>query len=238
MSTMRHHTRRTVRTGPVSLRAPHEPDDADLIASVRAGNVCAYDTLFKRHRASANNLARQLAPGSRVAQDDLVAEASTQVLEVLLAGNGPASTFRAYLLTTLRHIAYDRSRRIRRLEFVGDISSTVDMRPGAMRLMLGDPAAAMCVCTLILRAFAQLPRRWRWILWHTEVEGYSTSEIAPILNLTPNGTSALAHRAREGRKRAYAQVDTAESSVTHRRTSTGRLGACRKRAAWTRDQRT
>jgi DNA-directed RNA polymerase specialized sigma24 family protein len=45
-----------------------------------------------------------------------VAEAFAKVLGTPRAGGGPDSAFRAYLLTTVRHVRYDRTRRERRIE--------------------------------------------------------------------------------------------------------------------------
>ena len=53
------------------------------------------------------------------------------------------------------------------------------------------------------QAFASLPERWQLVLWHTEVEGRSAAEVAPILGLAPNAVAALAYRAREGLRQAY-----------------------------------
>jgi hypothetical protein len=55
------------------------------------------------------------------------------------------------------------------------------------------------------RAFARLPERWRAVLWHTEVEGESPAQVAPLLGLTPNGVAALAYRARERLRQMYLQ---------------------------------
>ena len=66
------------------------------------------------------------------------------------------------------------------------------------------------------------------MLWHTEIEGQSPAEVAPILGLTANGVSALAYRAREGLRQAYLQVHLAETTDRHCRTAAERLGA------WTR----
>ena len=52
-------------------------------------------------------------------------------------------------------------------------------------------------------ALAALPQRWQRVLWHTEVEGLSAAEIAPLLGLAPNAVAALAYRAREGLRQAY-----------------------------------
>lgn len=89
------------------------PSDAELIDAVRSGQVDAFGSLYERHVSAAYNLAMQLAR-SRAESDDLVSEAFARVLDTLRAGRGPDSAFRAYLLTALRHVAYDKTRRDRR----------------------------------------------------------------------------------------------------------------------------
>jgi hypothetical protein len=54
--------------------------------------------------------------------DDLVAEAFTKLFTTLLGGAGPDTAFRAYLLTVLRYIRYDRARQGRRLELSDDMT--------------------------------------------------------------------------------------------------------------------
>ncbi|HEV2784671.1 MAG TPA: sigma-70 family RNA polymerase sigma factor, partial [Actinophytocola sp.] len=206
------------------------PSDAELINAVRNGDVSAYGQLYERHSASAYNLARQLAR-SQAEQDDLVSEAFEKVLATLRAGRGPDSAFRAYLLTALRHTAYDKTRRDRRIELhgdVGEISTGSGVGAEEISVPFVDPAVAGLERSLAARAFARLPERWQAVLWHTEIEGQSPAEVAPILGLTPNGVSALAYRAREGLKQAYLQVYLADTTDRRCRATTDRLGA------WTR----
>ncbi|HEY3607597.1 MAG TPA: sigma-70 family RNA polymerase sigma factor, partial [Pseudonocardiaceae bacterium] len=98
------------------------PSDAELIDAVRGGQVEAFGSLYERHVSAAYNLARQLAR-SRAESDDLVSEAFARVLDTLRAGRGPDSAFRAYLLTSLRHVAYDKTRRDRKVELTDDITA-------------------------------------------------------------------------------------------------------------------
>lgn len=182
-----------------------QPSDAELAAAVRAGNTGAYAGLYERHVAAARLLARQLSP-SAAAADDLVSEAFLKVLDTLLAGGGPDSAFRAYLLTTLRHAGYDRTRRDRRLEWSDDMTRHDRGIPWE------DPAVAGLESALAARAFARLPERWRRVLWHTEVERVTPTELAPLLGLTPNGVAALAYRAREGLRQAYLREQVADGA--------------------------
>jgi RNA polymerase sigma factor (sigma-70 family) len=204
-----------------------EPGDAELIAAVREGSTESYATLYERHRAAAYNLARQLARSPTEA-DDLVSDAFAELLDTLRSGRGPDTAFRAYLLTTLRHSAYDRTRRERRIELSDDVSTYDTGIP------FTDTAIAALDRSLVARAFAQLPERWQAVLWHTEIEGQSSAEIAPLLGLTPNGVSALAYRAREGLRQAYLQAHLADVTAAgggHERcqATIDRLGA------WIRD---
>ncbi|HWE88018.1 MAG TPA: sigma-70 family RNA polymerase sigma factor, partial [Pseudonocardiaceae bacterium] len=206
------------------------PSDAELIDSVRSGRIDAYGSLYARHVAAAHNLARQLARSSAEA-DDLVSEAFAKVLDTLRAGRGPDTSFRAYLLTALRHVAYDKTRRDRRLELTEDIESTAT---GTAAEKISEPFRDTAVAgldrSLAAQAFARLPERWQAVLWHTEIEGQAPAEVAPLLGLTANGVSALAYRAREGLRQAYLQVYLAQPAAQSVRCQ----ATVDKLGAWTR----
>ncbi|WP_257922985.1 sigma-70 family RNA polymerase sigma factor, partial [Amycolatopsis iheyensis] len=199
--------------------------DAELIAEVRAGKIASYGTLYERHTGAAHNLARQLARSSSEA-DDLVSEAFAKVLDTLRGGKGPDTAFRAYLLTALRHTAYDRTRKERRVDLNEDMT---DVSAEALTVPFSDTAVAGLERTMAAKAFARLPERWQAVLWHTEIEQQSPAEVAPLLGLTANGVSALAYRAREGLRQAYLQVHLQENAEERCRACAERLGA------WTRD---
>lgn len=201
------------------------PSDAELIESVRSGETSAYGSLYERHVNAAYNLARQLTRSSSEA-DDLVAEAFAKVLDSLKVGRGPDEAFRAYLLTTLRNTAYDKTRRDRKLQLADDVSEVASAE--MVSIPFQDTAVSGLERSLAAKAFATLPERWQAVLWHTEIEGQSPAEIAPILGLTANGVSALAYRAREGLRQAYLQVHLAESTAVRCKATVDRLGA------WTR----
>ena len=190
--------------------------DAELIARLRGrardrDSTDAFATLYGRHQQAARALARQLARSPADA-DDLVAGAFTRMLEILRAGRGPTEAFRAYLLTSVRHLAYDRSRAERRLDLTDDIADVHGIDPDGTIVPFTDPALAGLERTLAARAFATLPERWQAVLWHLEVEGDSPADIAPLFGLTANAVSALGYRAREGLRQAYLQEHLASGS--------------------------
>ncbi|WIV58499.1 sigma-70 family RNA polymerase sigma factor [Amycolatopsis nalaikhensis] len=202
--------------------------DAELIAEVRDGKIESYGALYSRHTGAAHNLARQLARSSSEA-DDLVSEAFAKVLDTLRGGKGPDTAFRAYLLTALRHTAYDRTRKERRVDLNEDMTEVGGAAAEALTVPFSDTAVAGLERTMAAKAFARLPERWQAVLWHTEIEQQSPAEVAPLLGLTANGVSALAYRAREGLRQAYLQVHLQENAEERCRACAERLGA------WTRD---
>jgi RNA polymerase sigma factor (sigma-70 family) len=201
----------------------HDPDevaggsDAELITRVRSGDRAAFGQLYSRHAAAAANLARQFARAPSEV-DDLVSEAFARVLDSLLGGRGPDSAFRAYLFTTLRNTAFDRTRKDRRLQFTDDI--TVHESPE----VADDPVVLQLENTLVAKAFGALPERWQTVLWHTQVEGQSPAEVGVLLGMAPNAVTSLAFRAREGLREAYLQAHLADTAAERCRATVDRLG--------------
>ncbi len=177
--------------------AVRELSDAELIASARKGDSDAYGELYRRHVDSARAAARALTRSSSDA-DDLTSEAFARVLRALQGGGGPEVSFRPYLVTAVRNAFYDKVRRNRE-DPSPDMSDEVNVA-------LLDAANSQEDGAFASAAFATLPERWQLVLWHTEVEGRSVAEVAPLLGLAPNAVAALAYRAREGLRQAYLQA--------------------------------
>jgi RNA polymerase sigma factor (sigma-70 family) len=203
------------------------PTDAELIEAVRRGEVDAFGSLYERHVTAAYNLARQLAR-SRAESDDLVSETFARMLNTLSAGRGPDTAFRAYLLTALRHVAYDKTRRDSKINLTDDVTAVSGVRTERISEPFRDTALAGLECSLATKAFAVLPERWQTVLWYTEIEGLSPAETAPILGLTANGVSALAYRARDALREAYLLVQVTATATPACQATHGDL------AAWTR----
>jgi RNA polymerase sigma factor (sigma-70 family) len=184
---------------PDATEVEFEIPDAELIAAVRTGDVAAFGELFRRHVGAARRLARQLTRSAAEA-DDLISEAFERVLDSLLAGSGPSTAFRGYLMRTLRNALVDKARRDHRVLLSDDFT---EIDPGVEFV---DTALADLENQLVAQALASLPQRWQSVLWRTEVEGESLATVAAALGLTSNGVAALAYRAREGLRQAYLQM--------------------------------
>lgn len=170
-------------------------DDGELLELARDGDQDAYAALFTRYTYSAYRLARHLGQGED--SDDVVSESFAKVLGLLRRGKGPDTAFRAYLFTTIRHEAASRSK-LRQRVVPTDDAEQID-RP----VPFGDGKLDDFERTTIRAAYESLPRRWRTVLWHLDVEGLKPLELGPLLDLSPNSISALAYRARSGLREAY-----------------------------------
>ena len=178
--------------------------DEALLDVIGQGSADAYAVLFQRYRRPAQQLASHLS--SAAVANDVVAESFALVVNQLHGGHGRGTSFRGTLFTTLRHEA------ARRAEDSGGIDRIVPFGAGPMESFDDDIARA---------AFESLPGRWQSVLWHVEVNGTKPRELAPILEMSASGASALARRAREGLRQAYLHQHSART--TRKRTS----AACR-----------
>ncbi|MGB2756387.1 MAG: sigma-70 family RNA polymerase sigma factor [Acidimicrobiia bacterium] len=210
---------------------PEGAGDAELIARVRAGDRDAYGELYERHVGAAQACARAMVR-NRTDADDLVNEAFTRVLNALRNAGGPEIAFRPYLLASVRNVAYDRARKNKRVDIVEDVDRVVPADMLRSEIDFGAGAER----TIIADAYATLPERWRMVLWHTEVEGMSPADVAPLLGIAPNAVAALAYRAREGLRQAYLQAHVLHSEDADCRWAIERLSASARDRLPSRDR--
>ncbi|MFI1354750.1 sigma-70 family RNA polymerase sigma factor [Streptomyces sp. NPDC020898] len=220
------------------------PSDTDLIGRMRSGDDTAYEELFRRHADAVRRYARTCCRDGHTA-DDLTAEVFARMLQAVRGGSGPEYAVRAYLLTTVRRVAANWTTSAKREQLVDDFAvfaaqaargsemstrSTVSaMYSDNDTLDLGADVRAMHQAeqSMAMQAFRSLPERWQAVLWHTEVEDESPSEVATLFGLDANGTRVLASRAREGLKQAYLQAHVSATLATDEECSryADRLGA-------------
>ncbi|MGM9387125.1 RNA polymerase sigma factor, partial [Streptomyces antibioticus] len=197
------------------------PPDTDLIARMRSGDDTAYEELYRRHADAVRRYARTCCRDAHTA-DDLTAEVFARMLQAVRGGSGPEYAVRAYLLTSVRRVAAGWTQSAKREQLVDDFAvfatqaarasevadDTASMGSFGAGLDLGADVRAMHEAeqSMAMQAFRSLPERWQAVLWHTEVEDESPSEVAMLFGLDANGTRVLASRAREGLKQAYLQA--------------------------------
>ena len=157
-----------------------------------AGDKSAFGELYRRHRKAAESTAWCLLR-SKSDADDVVSDAFTGVLSALRNGRGPRDNFRGYLLACVRNGC-----RSRRAPTVLVDQNQLDRWNPALE----DPEKYVEADT-VARAFSSLAPRWQQALWMTEVEQLPATEVSERLELSPNATAALTHRARQAFAEAY-----------------------------------
>jgi RNA polymerase sigma factor (sigma-70 family) len=227
-------------------REPQPPSDADLILRMRSGDDTSYEELYRRHADAVRRYARTCCRDAHTA-DDLTAEVFARMLQAVRGGSGPEHAVRAYLLTAVRRAAADWTKSARREQLVDDFAvfasqATRDSEvSGDDTLDLGADVRTMHEAeqSMAMQAFRSLPERWQAVLWHTEVEDESPSQVATLFGLDANGTRVLASRAREGLKQAYLQAHVSASLVSDGECAryADRLGAYARGSLRTRAER-
>lgn len=209
-------------------------DDPSLLRATRGGDAAAFGQLYERHAGAALVVARQYTDSAADAED-VVSDAFANVHRALLGGGGPEVAFRAYLFTVVRRVAAVHRTAGRRTEPTDDVA-TLETASTPVEAA-EEPTLAGFERSVVARAFRSLPERWREVLWHSEVEGLTPAQIAPIIGLTANSTAALAYRAREGLRQAYLQEHLQDPLEDGCRAVAGKLGAHVRGGLGTRDTR-
>lgn len=173
---------------------PDEPSDEQILAAVREGDIGDFALLWQRHVDAARRAAKAIEPATD--PDDLVSEAFASILRVTKNGGGPRDVFRPYLFAVLRNTAVRWRRRGRTVSI--EVLSERDLAPDVV-----DPIERMAEQSSVAAVFSTLSARHRTLLWYLEVEGMKPRDLAPLMGITPNAVSALAHRARESFRRAW-----------------------------------
>ncbi|WP_264929403.1 RNA polymerase sigma factor, partial [Streptomyces sp. A012304] len=230
------------------------PADAELIGRMRAGDDTAYEELYRRHADAVRRYARTCCRDAHTA-DDLTAEVFAGMLQAVRGGAGPEHAVRAYLLTSVRRVAAGWTRTAKREQLVDDFAvfaaqagrfaeaseDTVSMGSFGAGLEIGADVRALHEAeqSMAMRAFRSLPERWQAVLWHTEIEDESPSEVATLFGLDANGTRVLASRAREGLKQAYLQAHVSATLTSDEECSryADQLGTYARRRLRTRAER-
>lgn len=164
-------------------------EEQALLARVRAGDSAAFGELYRRYLPDARAMAARLS--GRIDPGDVANEAFMRVLVALRRGGGPVRGFRPYLMMAVRRQVIDQAQRVK---------PTVPLTEEHGRWTGEAPDAAgdeiIDVEYSVRCAMAELPERWREVLWEVDVIGRPVRDVAIELGLTPNALSAMIYRAR------------------------------------------
>lgn len=203
----------TQQEGP-ALRVEGSSVDAHTLGT-------SFDDLYRLHAAEAMQVARTITRNVDDAAD-AVAEAFAGVLGVLASGRLEGTDpLRPYVLAATRNAAIDIVRRSGRLTPTAEADALDRAASGvgpSDHLLAGEDR------NLVGQAFADLPARWRAVLWLTEVEGMAPRDVGVLLGLTPNAAAQLAVRARSRLRQRYLQSHVRNHATGDCLDATERLG--------------
>lgn len=180
--------------------------DGELLDAVRAGDSSAYAVLYELHADSVQRLARRLCRDEYEA-DDVVSEVFANTLRAIQRGGGPRDEFGLYALRSVRNTVIKLRTR----------TDTAHAQPAELaELDRAAPDEPYHLAGDVEQAFAELPDRFREVLWTTAVEGHTPTELAAVeagagavtSGLDPGAVASLSQRARKALGRSYLRVHT------------------------------
>jgi len=154
------------------------PEDAALAAGCLAGDMCAYERLYRLHGARMKNLARNLL-GSQTDAEDAVQDTFLKIQRGIRSFRGQSS-FVTWTFRILVNTCHDMRRsRLRRKEHVQD-----DTAEGMPSPELRAPGAHPSLRMALERALSTLTQHQRDVFLLYEVEGFRHAEIASLLEIS------------------------------------------------------
>ncbi len=169
-------------------------DDVQLMLAFRAGDVAAFDELFRRWAAPLLRYLERMTRDSGVAEE-LVQETFFRVHRARERYE-PQAKFSTWLYQIATNLALNELRRPRRRQAHRSLEDE-DAPPVPARQPASDEVVhARRIGESVEEELAALPENQRAALWLSAVEGLAYAEIAGALGVTPQAVKALVHRAR------------------------------------------
>jgi RNA polymerase sigma-70 factor, ECF subfamily len=167
------------------------PEDAAIAAGCRAGDLRAYERLYKLQGARMKNLARNLL-GSATDAEDAVQDTFLKIQRGIASFRGQ-SAFVTWAFRILVNTCHDlRRSRMRRKEQTQD-----DPQDSAWRPELRAPASHPSLRMALERALAALTQHQRDVFLLYEVEGFRHAEIAAMLEISETASKNTLFQAKK-----------------------------------------
>lgn len=165
-------------------------DDHALVRAAAAGDVAAYERIYRRHAPRMYAVLWRLCGGQAARAEDALQDAFLQAWRSL-----PGFRFECSLGTWLHRLAVNAALMELRAHAASDVGDTGEDAIEAMALL---PALERCTGTAmdLERALETLPPRARAVLVLHDIEGWKHQEIADQLQMAVGSSKAQLHRAR------------------------------------------
>jgi len=169
----------------------HHGQDDDLVASAQAGDVKAFESLYRQHRDRVYGLVWRLCGGDRALAEDLLQEAFVRAWQKIGSFRGD-SKFSTWLHRLSANVALsDRRIKMRRARFEAPLDEAAERTAtGAHDVTSGQRRD-------LEQAIGRLPERARTVLVLFDIEGYRHAEIAEMTGMAVGSSKAQLHRARK-----------------------------------------
>jgi RNA polymerase sigma-70 factor (ECF subfamily) len=197
---------------------PGDPDAA-LVSAFRAGDVFAFESIYRDHHRYVEMLARRIIIDPHRAED-IAQEAFLRLARQLLSHQGEIRV-RAWLHRTTTNLAIDEHRRLRTMQHYQEQASPAEELHRALEgYHEGHPERAAErreIRLLIVRVIEHLPERYRRILALRELEGMDYPHIAERMNLSVSAVESLLFRARRRFTEVYDEFSEEPLRIPRRR---------------------
>jgi RNA polymerase sigma-70 factor, ECF subfamily len=160
----------------------------DLVARARAGDLVAFEALYRRHVGLVHALCRRMT-GSSGRAEELTQEVFIRAWRKLELFRGEAA-FATWLTRLTVNVVVSERRRLSRHE--GHEQGTEDLETMAPTVHPPNPGTTVD----LERAVAALPPGARSVLLLHDVHGFAHAEIAAMLEIAVGTCKAQLHRAR------------------------------------------
>jgi len=163
--------------------------EADLVARCRAGDVNAFETIYRQHSPRVYSLACRMA-GSPEEGEDLLQEIFLQAFQKIGSFKGESSVGTWLYRLALNHcLDFVRSRRAKMTKVTETLDTEGAIEPTAPR---DTPVARLDLD----RAMQQLPPGCREAFVLHDVEGFDHKEVASLLGIAEGTSKSQVFKAR------------------------------------------
>lgn len=179
----------TMSTSSPPTEADAADDDA-LVRAAAAGDVTAYERIYRRHSPRVYAVLWRLCGGHAARAEDALQEAFLQAWRAL-----PGFRFESSLGTWLHRLGVNAALMELRANATGDARDAGEEGWESLAML---PAQDRCAGTSmdLERALETLPPRARAVLVLHDIEGWKHQEIADQLQMAVGSSKAQLHRAR------------------------------------------
>ena len=161
----------------------------DLVASIQAGDVDAFEALYRQYSAKIYTLASRMA-GSPEDGEDLLQEIFLQAYRKIGSFKGDSALGTWLYRLALNHcLDYVRSRRAKMNKLTETLDAETSFEPAARR---DTPIARMD----LERAVERLPEGCREAFVLHDVEGFDHKEVADLLGIAEGTSKSQVFKAR------------------------------------------